>query len=162
MSPRTPQQFKKIREEKMTLIMDVALEHFATKGYFKTTISHIARHAKISKGLMYNYFENKEALLHSIIHKSVHEVYKYLDINRDGHLSEEEFEFFIRKINVLLKEKRHFWQLMLQLLMQNDVRTQFIKALQESDYLTYPGHDHGDNFYPSQVQKMFKEYFLYL
>jgi len=31
MSPRTPQQFKLMREEKMTLIMDVALEHLPTK-----------------------------------------------------------------------------------------------------------------------------------
>ncbi len=29
MSPRTPKQFQDIREEKKTLIMDVALEHFA-------------------------------------------------------------------------------------------------------------------------------------
>ena len=43
MSPRTAQQFKEIREEKMNLIMDVALEHFAKEGYFRTTISHIQR-----------------------------------------------------------------------------------------------------------------------
>ena len=61
MSPRTPQQFEEIREEKMTLIMDIALEHFANEGYHTTTINHIARHAGISKGLMYNYFESKEA-----------------------------------------------------------------------------------------------------
>src|SRR5512137_1078887 len=109
MSPRTPQQFKEMREEKMTLIMDVALEHFANEGYFSTTINHIARHAGISKGLMYNYFESKEALLKAIIHKSIAEVLNYFDIDRDGYLSEDEFEFFIRKINVMLKEKRSFW-----------------------------------------------------
>ena len=78
MSPRTSQQFQEMREEKMTLIMDVALEHFANEGYFRTTISHIARHAGISKGLMYNYFESKEALLRAIVHKSVNEVYHNL------------------------------------------------------------------------------------
>ena len=86
--------------------MDTALEHFANEGYFSTTINHIAKHAGISKGLMYNYFESKEALLKAIIHKSVNEVFNYFDIDRDGYLSEEEFEFFIRKINVMLKEKR--------------------------------------------------------
>jgi AcrR family transcriptional regulator len=49
MSPRTPKQFKEIREEKMTLIMDAALQHFAVEGYFSTTINHIAKHAGISK-----------------------------------------------------------------------------------------------------------------
>ena len=160
MSPRTPKQYEEIREEKIALIMDTALEHFANEGYYRTTINHIARHAGISKGLMYNYFESKEALLKAIIHKSVNEVYKYLDINRDGYLSGEEFEFFIRKINVLLKEKRYFWRLLMQLLMQNDVREQFLKAFPESDSLIHPGHEPGDNYYPLQMMKMITDYFL--
>jgi AcrR family transcriptional regulator len=160
MSPRTPQQFKEMREEKMTLIMDVALEHFANEGYYTTTISHIARHAKMSKGLMYNYFESKEALLKAIIHRSVNEVYRYLDPDRDGSLSEEDFKFFIRKINVLLKEKRYFWRLLMQLLAQNDVREQFLKAFPESDSLIHPGHEPGDNDYPSRILKLFTDYFF--
>ena len=160
MSPRTPQQFREMREEKMTHIMDVALEHFANEGFYRTTISHIARHAGMSKGLLYNYFESKEALLKAIIHKSVNEVYKYLDINRDGYLSGEEFEFFIRKINVLLKEKRYFWRLLMQLLMQNDAREQFLKAFPESDSLIHPGHEPGDNYYPLQMMKMITDYFF--
>jgi AcrR family transcriptional regulator len=160
MSPRTPQQFREMREEKMTLIMDVALEHFANEGYYRTTINHIARHARISKGLMYNYFESKEALLKAIIHKSVNEVYKYLDMDRDGYLSEKEFEFFIRKINVLLKEKRYFWRLLMQLLLQNDVREQFLKAFPESDSLIHPGHEPGDNYYPAQIMKMLTDHFI--
>jgi AcrR family transcriptional regulator len=158
--PRTSKQYEEIREEKMTLIMDVALLHFANIGYHETTISHIAKHAGISKGLMYNYFDSKEALLKAIIHKSVNEVYKYLDIDRDGYLSGEEFEFFIRKINVLLKEKRHFWRLLMQLLMQNDAREQFLKAFQETDSLIHPGHEPGDNYYPRQMMKMITDYFL--
>jgi len=160
MSPRTPKQYEEIREEKIALIMDTALEHFANEGYYRTTINHIARHAGISKGLMYNYFESKEALLKAIIHKSVNEVYKYLDINRDGYLSGEEFEFFIRKINVLLKEKRYFWRLLMQLLMQNDAREQFLKSFPESDSLIHPGHEPGDNYYPLQMMKMITDYFL--
>ena len=160
MSPRTPKQYEEIREEKIALIMDTALEHFSNEGYYRTTINHIARHAGISKGLMYNYFESKEALLKAIIHKSVNEVYKYLDINRDGYLSGEEFEFFIRKINVLLKEKRYFWRLLMQLLMQNDAREQFLKAFPESDSLIHPGHEPGDNYYPLQMMKMITDYFF--
>jgi AcrR family transcriptional regulator len=160
MSPRTQKQFKEMREEKMTFIMDVALEHFANEGYYRTTINHIARHARMSKGLMYNYFESKEALLKAIIHRSVNEIYKYLDIDRDGYLSENEFEFFIRKIEVLLKEKRYFWRLLMQLLMQNDVREQFLKTFPESDSLIHPGHEPGDNNYPLQMMKMITDYFL--
>ena len=106
MSPRTTRQFEEIREEKRTLIMDSALEHFAKEGYHATTITHIAKHAGISKGLMYNYFESKEALLRAIIERSVKEVLNYFDTNRDGYLSEDEFEFFVRKIGILLRQKR--------------------------------------------------------
>ena len=143
----------------MTLIMDVALEHFANEGYFRTTISHIARHAGISKGLMYNYFESKEALLRAIVHKSVNEVYHNFDIDRDGYLSEEEFELFIRKIDRMLKEKKYFWRLLFQLLAQNDVREQFLKAFPETDSLIHPGHEPGDTNYPSLIMKMIREYF---
>jgi AcrR family transcriptional regulator len=160
MSPRTPKQFKEMREEKMALIMDVALQHFANEGYYRTTITHIAKHAKISKGLMYNYFDSKEELLKAIVHKSVNEVYKYLDIDRDGYLSEENFEFFVRRIDVLLKEKKYFWRLLFQLLMQIDVREQFLKSYPSTDSLIHPGHEPGDNNYPSQIMQMFTDYFF--
>lgn len=159
MSPRTPMQFKEMRDVKMALIMDVALEHFASEGYFRTTISHIARHAGISKGLMYNYFESKEALLRAIIHRSVNEVYNYLDISNKGYLSEEEFVSSVKKIAVLLKDKRYFWQLLMQLVTQNDVREQFVNAFPESDTLIHPGHEPGDNNYPSVILKLFINYF---
>lgn len=159
MSPRTPQQYQEMREEKMALIMDVALQHFANEGYIRTTINHIARHAGISKGLMYNYFDSKEALLKAIVHRSVNEVYNYLDIDKDGYLSEEEFEFFVRKINVMLKGKKYFWQLLFQLLMQIDIREQFLKSYPEADSLIHPGHEPGDNNYPLQIVQMLTDYF---
>ena len=97
MSPRTPEQFEEIREERKTLIMDVALEHFARAGYHKTTINHIARHARISKGLMYNYFTSTESPLFAIIMRSVNEMYADFERDKDGYLSRAEFEFFLRR-----------------------------------------------------------------
>lgn len=121
MSPRSPQQFKEIREEKKALIMDVALEHFSNVGFHATTINHIARHAGISKGLMYNYFRSKEELLSAILSRSLTEVYYDLDADSDGHLSGDEFEFFIRKIFKLLREKKQFWKLIFRILLQPGV-----------------------------------------
>ena len=160
MSPRTPKQYEEIREEKIALIMDTALEHFANEGYYKTTIDHIARHAGISKGLMYNYFESKEALLKAIIGKSVTEVFSYFDIDRDGYLSEEEFEFFVRKIAVMLKEKRSFWRLLFQLLMQNEVRDQFMKSFAGPGPRVNSGTVNGLSQPASQILKMISDYFI--
>jgi AcrR family transcriptional regulator len=127
MSPRTAVQFKEIREEKRSLIMDTALEYFAVKGFHNTTINQIAIQAGISKGLMYNYFESKDELLAEIIDRSVSEMYRYFDADRDGMLTGEEFELFIRKMFFLLKEKRTFWRLFFQLIMQKDVMDSYLK-----------------------------------
>ncbi len=160
MSPRTFKQYEEIREEKIALIMDTALEHFANGGYHATTINHIAKHAGISKGLLYNYFESKEALLKAIIHKSVTEVLNYFDIDRDGYLSEEEFEFFVRKVGVMLKEKRSFWRLLFQLLMQIDVREQFLKSFVGSDSLESSGTIPDLDLPASQVMRIITDYFI--
>ena len=108
---------------------------------------------------MYNYFDSKEALLKAIIHRSVNEIYKYLDIDRDGYLSEGEFEFFVRKINAILRGKKSFWQLLFQLLVQIDIREQFLRSYPETDSLIHPGHEPGDNNYPLLIMQMFTDYF---
>ena len=66
MCPRTSEQFEDIRESKRRRIMDAAIDCFATTGYHAVSISDLAKHAGISKGLMYNYFSSKDELLKSI------------------------------------------------------------------------------------------------
>lgn len=160
MSPRSRKQYEEIRVEKKTLIMDTALQHFANSGYYSTTINHIASHAGISKGLMYNYFESKEALLKAIINRSVSEIYHYFDTNRDGYLSTDEFEYFVRKINSLLMEKRPFWRLMTQLLMQNEVREQFLESFAGTDSLSNSGKGTGKDLPISHIMKLITDYFI--
>jgi AcrR family transcriptional regulator len=160
MSPRSKKQYEEIREERRNLIMDTALKHFAREGYHATTINQIAQYAGISKGLMYNYFNSKEALLQAIIEKSVMEVYKDFDINRDGYLSEEEFEYFIRRMSVILKEKKSFWRLFVQILMQSDVRKQFLDSFLGSDSLIKSGIEPREDLFASRIMKMITDYFV--
>lgn len=160
MSPRSAKQFLEIREEKKTLIMDVALVHFANNGYFKTTINYIARHAGISKGLMYNYFESKEELLTEIINRSLSEISKYFDPDNDGYLSEEEFEFFIRKLFLILREKISFWRLFSQLMMQKDVRDQLLKSFSGHVSSTQVMYTNQNNTFLALVIKIVKDYFI--
>jgi AcrR family transcriptional regulator len=67
MSPKSKEQFASIRERSTATIKDTALRLFARNGFHNTSISLIAKEAGISKGLLYNYFESKEALLEGII-----------------------------------------------------------------------------------------------
>jgi AcrR family transcriptional regulator len=160
MSPRTSKQYEDIREEKRNLIMDSALKHFAREGYHATTITHIAKHAGISKGLMYNYFESKEALLKAIIERSVKEVLNYFDTDRDGYLSEEEFEFFVRKIRILLREKRVFWSLLFQILMQSEVREHFLSSFVGAASLESSGINPAPGMPAAQIMKVITDYFI--
>jgi len=63
MSPRTSQQNEAQRAQTRKLILEVALQAFAEKGYVSASMSYIAKEAGISKGLSYHYFKNKEDLL---------------------------------------------------------------------------------------------------
>ncbi|MBL4648099.1 MAG: TetR/AcrR family transcriptional regulator [Aureispira sp.] len=67
MSPRSNEENERIRNESKAKIMAAALELFADNGYHKTSISKVAQKAGISKGLTYNYFDSKEALLEEVL-----------------------------------------------------------------------------------------------
>jgi AcrR family transcriptional regulator len=60
---RTP----KIVEDRREQIIDAAMRVFAQKGYTEATNKDIAREAGITPGLIYYYFESKEALLNAIL-----------------------------------------------------------------------------------------------
>ncbi|MBK7625866.1 MAG: TetR/AcrR family transcriptional regulator [Bacteroidales bacterium] len=160
MSPRTPEQFEEMREERKTLIMDVALEHFAREGYHKTTINHIARHARISKGLMYNYFTSKESLLFEIIMRSVNEMYADFDRDKDGYLSRDEFEFFIRRLFNLLKEKKTFWRLLFQLIMQNEVREKILNSFPSFGIAVEENKISNDITFLNSIVNILTDYFV--
>jgi AcrR family transcriptional regulator len=160
MSPRTASQFEEIREEKRSLIMDTALEHFAREGFHNTTITRIAFQAGISKGLMYNYFKSKDELLAKIIDRSVSEIYMYFDTDRDGILTGEEFELFIRKLFTLLKEKRSFWKLFFQLMMQKDAMESYMQRYSGMDNPSSAISGNDNTAFISGVIRMFTDYFI--
>lgn len=60
---RTP----KIVEDRREQIIDAAMRAFSQKGFTRATNKDIAREAGITPGLIYYYFESKEALLKAII-----------------------------------------------------------------------------------------------
>ncbi len=60
-------------------LLDAALKIFAQKGYYGATISEIAKMAKVSDGIVYEYFTNKEDLLFSIANKKVQHDVAMLD-----------------------------------------------------------------------------------
>lgn len=50
-------------------ILDAATKVFAEKGFHRATIRDVAQQAGIADGTIYNYFENKTALMLGILHR---------------------------------------------------------------------------------------------
>ena len=122
MSPRTPEQFEEMRETRRKQIMDAALEVFASEGYSHCSISQLAAHAGISKGLMYNYFESKESLLTAIIENGIDDIMTMIDPNHDGILEPEEVEGFIRTTFRSIRDNMQFWILFINVVLQPPVK----------------------------------------
>jgi len=122
MSPRTPEQFEEIRETRREQIMKAALELFAREGYANCSIAQLAKHAGISKGLMYNYFNGKEALLIAIIEEGMQDIMTMIDPNHDGILEPEEVEGFIRTTFKSIRDNMQFWILFINVVLQPPVK----------------------------------------
>lgn len=121
MSPRTREQFEEIRETRKDLIRTRALKLFALDGYHSTSISMIAREAKISKGLIYNYYQSKEDLLKDVILYGMHKITETVDPDKDGVMTEEEMKNMIEINKKSLISDRRFWTLYFSILPQPDV-----------------------------------------
>ena len=63
-------------KSKKEIIVETAIQLFAENGYHNTSISKIASSAKISKGLMYNYFDSKNDLQKEVVMEFLNKVTK--------------------------------------------------------------------------------------
>lgn len=117
MSPRTEKQLAAHRKAKRDQIVSEALYLFATRGYFNTSISDIAKEVKMSKGLLYSYFENKEQLLNAAVDSALKEATE-LNLTEEQ-LKELSPKEIIREVIegffTVLEEKKELWGLIVSL-----------------------------------------------
>ena len=120
--PRTEEQFQQMRDTTRNLILSTALELFAEQGYKGTTITDIAKKAKVSKGLLYNYFSSKQALIEKVVGILLVEIestMKVLDTTKDPF---EKIQQLIDVVFDMMLENEKFWKLYSSFLMQPDVQ----------------------------------------
>jgi len=129
MSPRTKKQFEEIRKSSREKIISVGLELFAKKGYHATSISQIAQKAKISKGLMYNYFSSKAKLLDEIIQDGFDSLAKLEYKAKKGIDPQKQLEEFVDSVLENLYSNLSYWQLYLTLLVHPDIQKKFEKKM---------------------------------
>jgi|SRR5258706_5252726 AcrR family transcriptional regulator len=71
MSPRTEETNQHIREEQREHILKAARAVFARKGFTDTKMTDIATAAKVSYGLAYHYFANKEEIFTKLVESAL-------------------------------------------------------------------------------------------
>jgi len=157
MCPRTEKQFEVIRKEKIELIKNTALKLFAANGYHSTSISKIADSAKISKGLIYNYFKSKEDIFSEIIEMGIDKMFENFTPNEDGHLEVEGMQNYIETIFKSLKENIDFWKFYYQIFVQADAQ-HILKAKMEkimaNFMITIVDYFHKQGFKDPQIEAM--------
>jgi AcrR family transcriptional regulator len=65
--PRSPEDNQQLKDARRTAILRAATRVFAKKGFSDAKISDIASEAGLSHGLVYHYFENKDAVFKAIL-----------------------------------------------------------------------------------------------
>lgn len=68
-APRTPTKprWRRRKDDRPAEILAAALDAFATRGFAATKLDEVADKAGISKGTLYLYFPNKEALFKAVV-----------------------------------------------------------------------------------------------
>ncbi len=121
MSPRTPEQNENIRVNRKKSIMKAALEVFSEDGYHLASVSRIARKAGVSKGLMYNYFHSKEALLIELMEGTMKEMMEKFPLTESDTFTKKEFIQFIEITFDMVVSDPGFWHLYFAIFIQPDV-----------------------------------------
>lgn len=63
--------YKKLSDEQINKLIEAGIKEFAEKGYDKANLSTIARHAELSVGVIYKYYQDKEALFLACVRYSL-------------------------------------------------------------------------------------------
>jgi AcrR family transcriptional regulator len=82
--PRSAAANQLVKDARRETILGAARTVFASKGLGSTRVSDIAAQARISQGLVYHYFPNKEALFTEIVEGALREFTRLAEDARRG------------------------------------------------------------------------------
>mgnify|MGYP005991676591 CR=1 FL=1 len=122
MSPKVSQEHK---EQRRSNLLKAAREVFSEHGYENTTMKHVMERAGVSRGGLYQYFDNKDDLFEALIES-------------------EQFEVIEGSIQAMLKQQGSYWDvLLMSFLGENKEATNNMDALAPSklEYFITGRHD---------------------
>ncbi len=145
--------FSIISEEKRSRIYDAAALEFAREGYEKANIKNIADRAGVSKGSLYDYFENKEDL--------------YLDVCAHGiALSRENIDSIINEEKDFFHQISDIFNQGLSFIVKYPLYAQLYVNISSSgmeqfaDRLTLAVEKHTADYYKAAIRRGIDEGFI--
>lgn len=124
--------------DKKQQAIQAAIELFATQGFEKTSIAQVCETAKVSKGLVFHHFKNKDDLLRQVFVRMaeiISEVGESVDLSSEGMLVKERFINLIEHIFLSMADPQQklFYQLDYQVKCQPSLRL-ILKDLLDERY----------------------------
>lgn len=104
-------------------IARTALTLFAQQGYGNTSVAQIARQAGVSQGLMYNFFDSKEALLHEILAEGMADIAASMSAYTQALTPQEALRLHIKSTFKTVTAHEEYWRLFHSIRMQEPVRS---------------------------------------
>jgi AcrR family transcriptional regulator len=114
------------------IIVQTALKLFAQNGYDRTPISLIAKTAKVSQGLLYNFFKGKDDLLREIMAIGFEDINRSMTSYQQDATPEQAIEAHIKKTIAIIKQHKQFWTLLHAIRLQGKVSKVLQKQFQET------------------------------
>lgn len=100
------EKLENLEEEKKLRIINAALQEFANNEYSKASTNRIVKEARIGKGMLFYYFNNKEDLYYYLINYSLDIVLHEFLLRIDDQISD-----FLDRLSHISKLKlNYFWK----------------------------------------------------
>jgi AcrR family transcriptional regulator len=119
------------------IIVRTALKLFAQHGYTSTPISLIAKTAKVSQGLLYNFFKGKDDLLKEMMLMGFRDISESMIPYQQEITPEEAISNHIKSTIKIIRQHKEFWTLLHSIRLQGKVSKILQKQFQETvQYVT--------------------------
>jgi AcrR family transcriptional regulator len=102
-------------------IIKAALKLFARNSYASTPVSLIAKTARVSQGLMYNYFRSKEDLLKEIIALGFQDIKTSMKAYGESDDPRKNISNHVRKTIEIVEQNKAMWKLLHTIRLQEKV-----------------------------------------
>ena len=119
------------------MLIETAFRLFAEKGYQQTSTEDIVKEARVSKGLLFYHFKNKEGLLDAIIAEAMGDIRRISRVSAPNSEPMEVFTQLIRQYLQSFRDHHAFWRLYGELMLYAETREKILDGGMHKFFSSY-------------------------